>query len=167
MEFQGKPTNPGNRGAGIPEMLGATSAPFYIGPGTTQIILPLHPPTGPAAKNGGTLKQVFLSIENIKGRVRAPSFGVYLNVPSGEKPEDHPELFAGYLAMFGLVESSIPRGNHGGEGKTMSLDITGLYGRLVLAKNWDTQSLRLTFVPDDWDAPVPQVQIGHLALYFR
>ena len=166
MEFQDKSTNR-NPVPAVPEMVGATSAPFYIGPGNTQMVLPLHPPTGPALKNAGVPKQVFLSFENIKGTVRAPSFRVYLNAPPGDPPEQHPELFAGNLTMFGLVESSVPRGNHGGEGKTMSLDITDLFSRLVLTKNWDTQSLRMIFVPADWDAPVPRVQVGHTALYFR
>src|SRR3982751_4110887 len=42
------PRNPPKSSPPIPEMVGATSAPFYIGPGVTQISFPIHPPTGPA-----------------------------------------------------------------------------------------------------------------------
>jgi hypothetical protein len=168
MQSQGNPTDPRESAPPIPEMVGATSAPFNIGPGTTQILLPMHPPTGPAREHANSAhREVFLSFENVKGHVRAPSFRVYLNLPPGDEPGRRPDLLAGNLAMFGLVESSSPHGNHGGDGKNMSLNITDIFARLAVMKNWDSRTLRVSFVPANWDAPVPQVQVGRVSLYFR
>jgi tyrosinase len=151
----------------IPEMVGATSAPFYIGPERTQISLPIHPPKGPALGDEGSVKRkVILQVENVTGEKRAPSFDVYLNVPAGESPERHPELHAGGLGLFGLVESSAPQGEHAGNGMTFKLDISALFTRLSAMKGWDPQNLRLTFVAEDWDAPVPKVRVGRVSLYF-
>jgi tyrosinase len=166
MQLQGNPSNP--QKPPIPEMVGATTAPFNIGPGPTQVSFEMHRPTGPAFNEEGVLpKQIYLTFENMRGKARAPSFRVYLNLPPGEPPEQHPELRAGNLGMFGLVESSSPRGNHGGDGKTMTLDVTSLFTRLMALRDWDSRILRVTFVPGSWDAAVPQVQVGRVALYFR
>ncbi len=87
-------------------------------------------------------------------------------MPAGDAPEQHPELRAGNLGMFGLVESSDPNGEHGGSGMTFSLDVTDLFARLAARKDWDSHNLRVTFVPAAWDAPVPKVQVGRVSLYF-
>ena len=169
MQSQGNPTNPRKPAPPVPEMVGATPAPFFIGPGITQISLEMHPPTGPALDHeGGVMhRDIYLAFDNVKGKVRAPSFQVYLNLPPGRQPDEHPELRAGVLAMFGLVESSSPRDNHGGDGKNMIISVTDLFVRLMAARDWDSRTLRVTFVPQTWDAPVPQVQVGRVALYFR
>lgn len=149
----------------ISEMIGATSAPFYIGPGTTQISFALHTPSGPSLLREGSDHQLILLFENITGDKRAPSFKVYLNVPHGEAPEQHPEFAAGTLGFFGLLESSRPNPQHGEGGLTLNLDVTDLVHRLMATKNWDLQNLRLSFVPGIWDAPVPRVKIGRVSLY--
>jgi len=160
------PKNPRKSSPPIPEMVGATSAPFYIGPGVTQISLPMHPPTGPALLRDLKERVVTLQFENVTSDKAAPNFKVYLNVPPGDDPERHPELFAETLATFGLVESSDPLGEHGGAGKTFKLGVTALFGLLTAKKDWDSQNLRVTFVPGYWDAPVPRVKIGRVSLYF-
>lgn len=166
MQPPGKPPNPKKPSPPIPEMVGATSAPFYIGPGISEISFAMHAPTGPALQHA-TPTQVSLNFDNIKSEIRAPSFDVYLNLPPNDPPEKHLDRLAGSLAMFGLQESSIPREGRGGNGKNMSLDITALFTRLALQKDWDSHNLRLTLVPTEWDAPVPRVQVGRVSLYFR
>ena len=37
-----------------------------------------------------------------------PAYTVYLDVPEGEAPADHPELRVGALSSFGLAEASVP-----------------------------------------------------------
>jgi tyrosinase len=151
----------------IPEMVGATSAPFEIGAGTTEISFALHPPTGPVRLLGNIdQREVTLQIENVMGDKVAPRFSVYLNVPPGDEPGQHPELYAGSLGLFGLVESSHPNAQHGGNGLTFKLDITAVFGLLIATKNWDPQKLRVSFVPGYWDAPVPKVKVGRVSLYF-
>jgi tyrosinase len=152
----------------IPEMVAATSAPFYIGAEPTQISLTMHAPTGPALLRAGLLQRdVFLHIENVTCNSDAPTFRVYLNVPAGDEPEQHPELRAGGVGTFGLVEASDPNGARGGRGMTVRLDVTDLFARLAAMKNWDAQTLRVSFSPAYWDAPVPQVKVGRVSLYFR
>jgi tyrosinase len=151
----------------IPEMVGATSAPFFVGAGTTQVSFPMHLPTGPALlRADSTKRNVTLRIENVTCNKRSPTFKVYLNVPVGDAPEKHPELRAGLLGMFGLVRASDPAGEDGGRGMTFDLDVTDLFARLQAMKNWDPQNLRMSFVPTAWDAPVPQVKVGRVSLYF-
>jgi tyrosinase len=161
------PPGQGKSKPSIPEMVGATSAPFDIGPGTTEISLAIHPPTGPARLPADSLqREVTLQIENVTGDENAPSFSVYLNVPPGDAPVQHPELSAGGLGLFGLVESSGPSSAHGANGLTFKLDVTALVGFLIVSKNWDPQNLRVSFVPGYWDAPVPKVKVGRVGLYF-
>lgn len=158
---------PDPKGSPIPEMVAATSAPFYIGPGPTQISLAMHAPAGPArSRAASTQRRVSIEVENVTCSKRSPSFRVYLNMPAGDPPERHSELRAGNLGMFGLVESSDPNGEHGGSGMSFSLDVTELFARLAAMRGWDPQNLRLSFVPAAWDAPVPQVRIGRVSLYF-
>ena len=151
----------------VQEMVGATSAPFDIGPGITQISLPIHPPTGPAQLPGDSRpKQVTLQVENVTGDKVAPGFTVYLNVPPGDSPVDHPELSAGGLGLFGLTAASHPDSQHGGSGMSFKLNITEVVDHLIATKNWDPNNLRISFLPDYWDAPVPKVRVGRVSLYF-
>src|SRR5581483_11472997 len=145
----------------IPEMVGATTAPFYIGPGMTQISIAMHPPSGPALLHEGSKqRQVVLHVENVTGEKRAPPFGVYLDLPPGDEPQQHPDLRAGSLGLFGLVEASNPAGEHGGNGMTFSMDVTAVFTRLMAMKDWDPHNLRVFFIAGSWDAPVPRVRIG-------
>ncbi len=137
-----------------------------MGPGITQISLTMHSPTGPALVNPGP-KQVVLEVQNVTCLKRSPSFRVYLNVPPGDTAERHPELRVGSLGMFGLVESSDPNGEHGGTGMTFNLDVTEVFTRLQAMRNWDPQNLHVSFVPAAWDAPVPQLKVGRVSLYFQ
>jgi hypothetical protein len=127
----------------------------------------MHPPTGPALLHQDPKhSEVTLQIENVTGDKAAPVFYIYLNVPAGDAPERYPELYAGSLAPFGLVGASRPDSEHGGNGLTFKLDVTALFARLTALKGWDPKNLKVSFVPSDWDAPVPQVRVGRVSLYF-
>jgi len=151
----------------VPEMVGATSAPFEIGPGVTEISFAIHQPTGPAKSHGdASPRQVMLHIDNITGNKRAPRFSVYLNVPRGADPVQHPELTPGSLTLFGLTGASQPDSEHGGTGMSFELNASEVVAHLIATNNWDPANLRVTFVPGDWDAPVPKVRVGRVSLYF-
>ncbi len=47
------------------------------------------------------------------------------------------------------------------------LDVTDVFNRLAAMPNWDPQVLRLTFVPEVWDTPIPKVKVGRVSLYFK
>ena len=149
--------------APIPEMIGATAAPFSLGKGLTHVSLAMQSPSGPAFQRADrTPIRVFLKFENIKANVRAPAFDVYLNLPD-DAPEKHPELQAGVLPMFGLVEASTSTERHPNDGLTYSQDVTNLFIRLATTRSWDPTKLRITFVPRAWDGPI-EVQVGRVSL---
>jgi tyrosinase len=152
----------------VAEMVGATSEPFYLGPEPTEITLAIHRPTGPALLHEGSAKrEVYLDIENVSCSEPAPPFRVYLNVPPGDEPEDHPELRVGNLGTFGLLQRSDPKGRHGGNGMTFTLDITESVNHLTAMNNWDSGKLRVTFSPGYWDTQVPRVKVDRVSLYFK
>jgi len=147
----------------IPEMVGATQEPFYIGPGPVEISFEIHPPTGPALQRSNP--RVELRVENITSQVAAPPFTVYLELPAGETTEQHPELHAGNLGFFGLEQSSAKQGQHGGQGLSIRLNVTEVFASLALRKDWDHRHLRVLFVPGPWDAAVPRVRVGRVSLH--
>lgn len=163
----GKPVSPR-----VLEMVGATNEPFYLGPEPVEANLAIHVPTGPAAlheEHGQQIAQreIFLYIENFTCMKPAPPFRVYLNVPRGDIPERHPELYAGNLGTFGLVQASDPKKAKGGNGLSFTLEITDNVVRLATAKNWDPTNLRVSFTPGFWEGTVPQVKVGRVSLYYK
>jgi tyrosinase len=149
-------------------MVAATSEPFYLGSHPVEITLAIHAPTGPAASHEAlTQMEVHLYIENVTCSKDAPPFRVYLNVPRGDTPEQHPELLVGNLGMFGLRKASDPQGKRGGNGLSFTVDLTDAVPHLIASKNWDQQNLRVTFSPGYWEGQVPQVKVGRVSLYFK
>ena len=78
--------------------------------------------------------RVFLHLENVRGTFDASVLSVYINLPEGAKPGDHPELLAGSVGLFGLRKSSLPDSAHGGQGLTFVIDITKIVDALHLRK---------------------------------
>ena len=60
--------------------------------------------------------RAYLRVEGITGADAAPLYSVYVNVPEGEDPADHPDLRAGSVSTFGLEESSRTDDSHDGGG---------------------------------------------------
>ena len=87
-----------------------------------------------------------LSVEGITGTVAAPAYSVYVNVPPGTAPTDHPDRRAGTINTFGLRTASQPRGEHGGSGLTFVFDITGVHDALETAGDWDPSNISVEFV---------------------
>jgi tyrosinase len=158
-ELSMQPTKPP-----IPEMVGATSAPFELGKGVTTISFELHPPAGPAADpSRGRARRFLLRLENVKSSTIAPPFDIYLNVPQGSSPDRFPQLFAFTMSTFGLVESSAARGHRPGNGLNLLEDVTDLQARLLSLENWDERKLQVSFVPAPWKDPI-KVQVGRASL---
>jgi tyrosinase len=99
-----------------------------------------------SAADVGPPARAFLRIEGVTGTTAAALYSVYINVPEGESPEDHPELRAGLLSTFGLVETSRTDDQHDGEGLTTTFDITGLRDRLMADGRWDDARADVRFV---------------------
>jgi tyrosinase len=158
-----------------PEMVGASEAPIALTGGEATTRLAVSAPTGPAVL-GATSEPptVHLNIENVTGLESDSTYAVYLNVPDGERPEDHPERFAGLVPMFGVPEATRGDANRPGDGLTFSLEITGVVRRLESGGEW-ADELRVTFVPEGMPvarpagiasaAPAP-ITVGRVSLYY-
>ena len=91
--------------------------------------------------------RVFLNLENITGENDAAVFDVYVGLPEGADPTDHPENRAGVVSLFGLRASTNLTKPHGGAGMTKVLEITDIVDRLHLSGESDLSQLPVTFVP--------------------
>jgi tyrosinase len=136
----------------------------------------VNAPAGPAALAAGlegAQRRIYLNIENITGEGFAPGYEVYLNLPPGERPSDHRELFAGLLPMFGVAEATNPIGDHPANGLQYSLDITEVAERLQALNAWDPAKMHVTFIPDqtpdELETAVPStpVKVGRISLYYE
>ena len=154
------------------EPIGANSAVVSVGatPAKTQVDLePVATRSGVAAMGatepGKEVTRLYLALESVRGSAPAPMIDVYVNVPEGDAPQDHPELHAGNLTLFGLNVASQPNGAHGGNGLGYTLDITDLATRLTKADNFDPNRLRVTLVPGEQisdDTPITVDKISVL-----
>jgi tyrosinase len=109
--------------------------------------------------------RVFLKLENIRGTRDASALSVYLNLPAGANPDDHPELLAGTVGLFGLRLASSANAKHSGEGLTFSLEITKIVDELHLNGKLDQDSLHVTIVPDKSIPDQSAITIGRISIY--
>jgi len=109
--------------------------------------------------------RVFLNLENIRGTRDASVLYVYVNLPEGANPSDHPELLAGTVGLFGLRKASSQDDKHGGQGLNFVLDITDIFDTLHLKNALNTDSLHVKIVPHQ---PVPEqanITVGRVSVY--
>jgi tyrosinase len=109
--------------------------------------------------------RVFLNLENVRGTHDALALSVYINVPEGANPSDHPELLAGSVGLFGLRRASSEDGEHGGQGLSFVLEVTKIFDALHLDHALDVNSLQVRIVPH---RPVPEqaeVTVGRVSIY--
>jgi tyrosinase len=172
----GTGTRPMQRQA-IPEMVGATERPVVLTGQTVTASMSVGAPTGPArASEAGALPaRIFLNIENVTGSGDPTSYAVYLNLPPGADPQQHKELFAGILPMFGVAEASRADRNHPGSGLRYALEVSGVVRALEAGATWNPDDLRVTFVPLDLGADsgragdgaaAQPIQVGRISLYY-
>jgi hypothetical protein len=92
-------------------------------------------------------------------------YDVYVNIPAGEEPTQHPERFAGRLDLFGVEAASRATTQHPGSGLAYTLDISGIYHALSTAPGWDPQHIDVALLPvRTWDAA--PVTVGCVSLFF-
>jgi tyrosinase len=109
--------------------------------------------------------RVFLNLENVRGTQDASVLSVYVNLPEGANPSDHPELLAGSVGLFGLRRASLQDGSHGGQGLSFVLEITKIVDALHLGNALDVNSLQVRIVPH---RPVPEqanITVGRVSIY--
>ena len=109
--------------------------------------------------------RVFLNLENVRGLSDAAAFQVYVGLPEGAKPADHPDRLAGSVGLFGVRKASLADGEHAGQGLTFALEITNIVDALHLNNSLDVDSLDVRIVPTK---PVPEqakVSIGRVSIF--
>jgi tyrosinase len=148
----------------MPEMVGASTGGVKLTGKPAHAELAVRAPTGPAALTAATPRKTYLNIENVTGSGKTDRYSVYLNVPEGSDPASHPELRAGELPMFGVVEASRADEGHSGSGLHYSLDVTELVRRLASQAGWDPSKLRVSFVPKRVLGQ-HEIQVGRISLY--
>ena len=109
--------------------------------------------------------RIFLNLENVRGTRDASVLNVYVNVPEGANPSDHPELLAGSVGLFGLRRASVTDDRHGGQGLSFVLDITDIFDSLHLNNALNADALQVRIVPHQ---PVPEqadITVGRVSIY--
>ena len=109
--------------------------------------------------------RVFLNLENVRGTQDATVLSVYINLPEGAKPSDHPELFAGSVGLFGLRSASLKDTKHAGQGLNFVLEITKIIDALHLKNALDVDSLQVRIVPHRAVPDQAQITVGRISIY--
>jgi tyrosinase len=118
-----------------------------------------------AVKAAGSPDRVFLNLENVRGLVDSTAFRVYINLPEGANPADHPELLAGSVALFGARKASLVDEEHAGQGLDFRLEITKIVDALHLNNALDVDALDVRIVPVKAVPVQAQVTIGRVSIY--
>jgi tyrosinase len=109
--------------------------------------------------------RVFLNLENVRGTQDSSVLSVYINLPEGAAPEDHPDLLAGSVGLFGLHSASFKDGKHGGEGLNFVLDITKIVDTLHVQNALDVDSLQVRIVPNRLVPSRAKITVGRISIY--
>ncbi|MDD0976094.1 tyrosinase family protein [Pseudomonas fontis] len=123
-------------------------------------LLAAAPSTSPAAH-----ERVFVKLENVRGDVAGATLDVYINLPAGAKADQHPELRAGSVALFGLKQASQVDSTHGGRGVGAALEITDIVDQLHLNDPQDLDQLKVSIVPTQPLTAEDGITIGRISLY--
>jgi len=110
-------------------------------------------------------ERLYLALEGIKAAKSASVIDVYVNLPEDAKPEDHPALMAGTVALFGVRQASEPDGTHGGAGVTEVLDITRLYAGLNQLGQVEPDKLSVHLVPRGGLSEEAGVTVDQISVY--
>jgi tyrosinase len=120
---------------------------------------------GAAARARAAPDRIFLNLENVRGLNDAIVFNVYVDVPDGKDPAQHPELRAGSIALFGVRKATLANDKHAGDGLTFVLEITHIIDGLHLAGALNVSELHVRLVPRRSVPEADQVSIGRISLF--
>jgi tyrosinase len=109
--------------------------------------------------------RVFLNLENVRGLIDSTAFQVYVGLPDGANPADHPERLAGSIALFGVRKASLADGEHAGQGVTFVLEITNIVDALHVNNALDVDALDVWIVPVKPVSENAQVSIGRVSIF--
>ena len=106
--------------------------------------------------------QAYLRLESITGD-HPTVLNVYVGLPEGASPTEHPEYLAGNIGLYGLQQASRKQETGGGsKGMSFSLDVTKVFKNLRLAGPPIPAAIRISIVPY---RPMPanaQITVGKM-----
>lgn len=108
--------------------------------------------------------RVFLNLENIRGKRDSIVLQVYINLPPGADPAEHPQLRAGVLSLFGMCQACRADGDHGGQGITEVFEITDIIDALHLNGITSADQLDVRFISKTPVRPEDQVTVARVSL---
>ncbi|HEV2173392.1 MAG TPA: tyrosinase family protein, partial [Nitrospira sp.] len=154
------------------ELVGASPTGIAIKPSGTATSVQLDPSARQrvsaslaAAAETEAPDRVFLKLDNVRGNYDSAVLSVYINLPDGANPKDHPELLAGSVGLFGLHSASRSEGRHGGRGLSFSLDISRIVDSLHLGNALNVESLPVSIIPHRALPDRARITIGRLSMY--
>ena len=154
------------------ELLGASQNPVELKGVFTQVSVDLDAEVRNtvtqsllAAKVTAVPDRIFLNLEDVQGTQNATVLGVYIDLPAGDPPSEHPELLAGSVGLFGLRAASAPGGKHGGQGLSFTLEITKIVDALHISDQLNANALKVTLVPSKPISEQVPITIGRISLY--
>ncbi|GAF48102.1 tyrosinase family protein [Rhodococcus wratislaviensis] len=130
-----------------PQVIGATVDVAVSSDEPVTVALSEPADVGLAAEGAVIGSRAYLRIEGITGTAAAPLYQVYLDVPEGESPEEHPELRVGAISTFGIQAASRTDEIHSGTGLTTVFEITRVRDALADAGRWDPARVSVAFRP--------------------
>jgi tyrosinase len=161
------------RGPTVPEveLMGATQAPVAVTGSGARTSVRLD--TGVRRKTAASLAaasaaappdHVYLRLQNIVGTTGG-ILSVYINLPDGGKPGEHPKLHAGSIGLFGLRQASDKTKKHGGKGINYTLDITKVIDELHLSNSFNLDTLNVSLVPNSYVPDSKPITVGRISIY--
>jgi len=154
------------------ELMGANAMPLEITGASASTTVRLDPEV--RQKTARSLVEasvatppdrVYLNLENVRGTNGTSALNVFIDLPVGAKPSDHPELLVDTVALFGLRRASTNTGRHQGAGLCLVVDVTPVIDKMHLDHRLDVNDIRVTLVPT---RPLPQgttITVGRISLY--
>lgn len=109
--------------------------------------------------------RVYLNVENVRGTHDATALSIFIRLPEGSDPVEHPELLAGTVGLFGLRRATMADGKHVGGGLSFLLDISPVVDRLHLNNAMSADPLRVTIVPNRAVPENAVITVGRVSIY--
>lgn len=157
----------------VEQMLGAADGPLVVHRQPLSVEIRTEAPEAPPSRTrfaevAARGPQFYLRLENVRSPEGIPgTYAAYLNAGDAADPAAHPQLLAGLIPGFGIMEASA----NGGPGVTVSLEVTGVVNYLSRLGAWDPNLFRVSVVPyGDQTAPTgyaasPGLTIGKISFH--
>jgi len=150
------------------ELLGANSGELPVEGAGAETVVRLHTDVCRplAARLAGdpenaAREHVYLTLEEIRGHFDAALLRVFLQLPEGARPADHPSLCAGTLGLYGLNRASAGQG----KGLESILDITPMLQQQRPVQLLDLDALRVAILPQRELPAQAGIVVGRVRLF--